>query len=120
MPPRQRGIDTKAEEFRAKAELMGDEDIFAQHFRLAEAYEAMAENEERVITPNREKDGSAGKSGAWLSDGLRREPGFRTSRFFLDPLLRPLGTAEMAFLVRVLSPSPPPYCTSRPTLRGQG
>jgi hypothetical protein len=44
----------QAEEFRAKAELMADEDTRAQYFRLAEAYEAMAENEERVSVLKRE------------------------------------------------------------------
>ena len=38
----------QAEECRAKAELMADEETRALYFRLAEAYEALADNQEEV------------------------------------------------------------------------
>jgi hypothetical protein len=38
----------QAEEARAKAELMGDQTTRAQYFRMADAYDALADNEERA------------------------------------------------------------------------
>ena len=37
----------QAEECRAKAELMADQETRAQYFRMAEAYEALADSEEQ-------------------------------------------------------------------------
>ena len=39
----------QAEELRAKAELMADEETRAQYFRMAEAYEMLANNAEQVV-----------------------------------------------------------------------
>ncbi|MGV7216612.1 hypothetical protein [Bradyrhizobium sp. UFLA05-112] len=47
----------QAEEFRAKAGLMSDAETRAQYLRLAGAYDALAENEERIagnfLTPSK-------------------------------------------------------------------
>ena len=48
----------QAEEFRAKAELMGDQETRAQYQKMAESYDALADTEEKLATaaPQRTAD----------------------------------------------------------------
>jgi hypothetical protein len=44
-----------AEELRRKAELMSDADISGQYLRMAEAYEALADNEAKIASNSEAK-----------------------------------------------------------------